>query len=244
MRILVTNDDGIYSPGIASLARVGARYGEVAVVAPDVEHSSAGQGISSSRPLRYRPARLGDGIEAYRVDGTPADCVALGISEWAPIDVVLSGINLGANLGHAIWNSGTVAAAKQALLFGVPGIAVSTPSVNDEADFIALEPHLAEVLDVLLSQLMLPLVNVNIPPNPRGLRWTRQAVDQYDWEVVPAEDPKGRRIHWFRTRRLEPSEPGTDRWAIANGYVSVTPLRLDITDHAELARLESWREPR
>src|ERR671939_273027 len=98
MRILVTNDDGIYSPGIAALARVAQRFGEVRVVAPDVEQSSAGHTISSARPVRYRETRVIDGIEAYRVNGTPADCVGLGLYHWQDVDLVLSGINLGSNL--------------------------------------------------------------------------------------------------------------------------------------------------
>src|ERR671934_2991120 len=128
MRILVTNDDGIYSPGIATLARVARRFGDVRVVAPDVEQSSAGHAITSSRPVRYRPTRIFEQIEAYRVNGTPADCVALGAYHWGDVDVVLSGINLGLNLGNSIWHSGTLAAAKQAALLGVRGVALSGPA--------------------------------------------------------------------------------------------------------------------
>ena len=127
MRILVSNDDGIYSPGIACLARVAARFGEVRVVAPDVEQPSASHAVTASRPLTYRPTpQLGD-VEAYRVNGTPADCVALGVYNWKDVDLVLSGINLGVNMGNGIWHSGTLAAAKQATLFGIRGIAFSTP---------------------------------------------------------------------------------------------------------------------
>ena len=129
MRILVTNDDGIYSPGILALARAAQRFGDVRVVAPDVEQSSMGQAITSTRPLSYRATKL-DGIEAYRVNGTPADCVALGAHNWEQVDAVLSGINLGPNLGNSIWHSGTLAAAKQAALLGLRGIALSTPAGN------------------------------------------------------------------------------------------------------------------
>src|SRR5919197_5128748 len=127
MRILVSNDDGIYSPGIAALARAATSFGDVRVVATDVEQSSTGHAITSSRPLRFRPTRIFEGIEAYRVNGTPADCVALGSFLWGTVDVVLSGINLGLNLGNATWHSGTLAAAKQAALLGVRGIAPSAP---------------------------------------------------------------------------------------------------------------------
>jgi 5'-nucleotidase len=121
MRILVSNDDGVYSPGIAALARSAAKFGDVRIVAPDVEQSSAGHAITASRPVRFRPTRIFEEIEAYRVNGTPADCVALGINQWDHVDVVLSGINLGLNLGNATWHSGTLAAAKQAVLLGVRG---------------------------------------------------------------------------------------------------------------------------
>ena len=112
MRILVSNDDGIYSPGIAVLASVASEFGEVCVVAPDVERSSAGHSITASRPLSYRSTRL-EGLTAFRVNGTPADCVSIGVYHWDKVDIVLSGLNLGFNLGNSIWHSGTVAAAKQ-----------------------------------------------------------------------------------------------------------------------------------
>jgi 5'-nucleotidase len=125
MRILVSNDDGIYSPGLAALAEAAKPFGEVRVVAPDVEQSSAGHSITASRPLWYRPTKVIEGVDAWRVNGTPADCVALGTHQWEA-DLVLSGVNLGPNLGNAMWHSGTLAAAKQAALLGVRGIAVST----------------------------------------------------------------------------------------------------------------------
>ena len=124
MRILITNDDGIYSPGIALLAEVAAGFGDVRVVAPDVERSSAGHSITASRPLSYQRTPIKN-VDAYRVNGTPADCVALGSHHWEKVDVVLSGINLGSNLGNAMWHSGTLAAAKQAVLLGMRGIAFS-----------------------------------------------------------------------------------------------------------------------
>ena len=126
MRILVCNDDGIYSPGIAALARVASRFGDVRIVAPDVEMSSAGQAVTVSRPLTFKPTHIGP-FESYRVNGTPADCVALGSYNWEKVDVVLSGINLGSNLGNSMWHSGTLAAAKQAVLLGLRGIALSAP---------------------------------------------------------------------------------------------------------------------
>jgi 5'-nucleotidase len=241
MRILVTNDDGIYSPGIAALAAVATAFGEVRIVAPDVERSSAGQSITSSRPLTYKPTPL-MGVEAYRVNGTPADCVALGMYNWDKVDLVLSGINLGTNLGNATWHSGTLAAAKQAALFGLRGIAFSTPVSEDEPDFDVLKPWAVEVLELLVPTRELCLVNVNLPVSrPRGMRWTRQSVRHYDGKIVPGKDPMGRNHFWFTVVPMEPAEEGTDRWAVEHGYVSVTPLRLDLTDHEQLAQMHQHR---
>jgi len=232
----VTNDDGIYSPGILALARAAQRFGDVRVVAPDVEQSSMGQAITSTRPLSYRATRL-DGMEAYRVNGTPSDCVALGAHNWEQVDVVLSGINLGPNLGSSIWHSGTLAAARQAALLGLRGIALSTPSGRSEPDFERIAPFVHQVLECLLPHPALPLVNVNLPRDPKGLRWTRQSVRYYDGAVVPGEDPMGRKHFWLTVRPTDEAEEGTDLRAVREGYVSLTPLRLDLTDHAELTRV-------
>ena len=237
MRILITNDDGIYSPGIAALAKVAARFGEVRVVAPDVEQSSMGHAITASRPLFYRKSPINFGnIEAYRVNGTPADCVSLG-SHMSQTDVVLSGINMGSNLGNSMWHSGTLAGAKQAVLLGMKGIALSTPTGKTEPDFNALEPFVEKTLALLLENPDLSLVNVNFPPQPTGIRWTRQAVQQYDGKIVPGTDPMGRKHYWFTVIPLEPAEEGTDRWAVENNMVSITPLRLDLTNENELMKV-------
>ena len=236
IRILISNDDGIYSPGITALAKVASRFGEVRIVAPDVEQSSMGHAITASRPLRYKRIRLDD-FEAYRVNGTPADCVALGTHHWQRIDLVLSRINLGLNLGNSCWHSGTLAAAKQAALLGLRGIAISTAvSDKEEPNFSALEPYVAKVIDLLLEEKTMPLVNVNLPQKPRGIRWTRQSVRHYDGKVVPSKDPMGRPIYWFTITPLQGAEEGTDRWAVEHNWVSITPLRLDLTDEKDLAR--------
>jgi len=171
------------------------------------------------------------------VNGTPADCVALGTHHWQHVDLVLSGINLGLNLGNSCWHSGTLAAAKQAALLGVRGIAFSTSvSENKEPDFGKLDPYVAKVIDMLLKEDTMRLVNVNLPEKPRGIRWTRQSVRQYDGKVAPSKDPMGRPIFWFTVIPLQGAEEGTDRWAVEHNWVSVTPLRLDLTDEKELGR--------
>lgn len=237
MRILITNDDGIYSPGIASLAKVARKFGQVKLVAPDVEQSSMGHAVTHSRPLSYKksPIEFPD-VEAYRVNGTPADCVAMGTHLWNDVDVVLSGINMGPNLGNSMWHSGTLAAAKQAVLFGIKGIALSTPVGDTEPDFEALEPYIEQTLDLLLKDKELALYNVNFPAHPTDMMWTRQSVRLYDGTIIPGTDPLGRKHYWFTVSPLGPADEGTDRWAVENNLVSITPLRLDLTDEAVLAK--------
>ena len=230
MRILVSNDDGIYSPGIAALAEIAAEFGTVRVVAPDGERSSIGHAITATRPLSYRATHVGN-LTAYRVNGTPADCVALG-TYLDKVDVVLSGLNLGLNLGNSIWHSGTLAAAKQAALLGVRGVALSAPAGGD--DFTHLKPWIRRVLKVVFEQSTLPLVNVNFPREPRGLVWTRASVRRYDGTIVPTKDPVGRPLYWFSVIPITGAEEGTDRWAAEQGWVSLTPLRLDLTAEAQL----------
>ena len=233
MRILISNDDGVYSPGLEALAKVASRFGEVRVVAPDVEQSSMGHAITHGRPLTIRRTKLAH-REAWRVNGTPADCVALGCALWEPVDVVLSGINLGPNLGNSMWHSGTLAAAKQASLLGMRGIAFSTPVERDEPKFERLEPYVERVLEVLLPATELDLVNVNLPEDPCGMEWTSQSVRHYDGRVVAGKDPMGREHHWITVVPMEASDEGSDRWAVSRGLVSITPLQLDLTDHAML----------
>ena len=243
MRILIANDDGIYSPGLLALAEVAASFGEVRVVAPDVEQSSMGHAITHGRPLTIRRTPL-SGLDAWRVNGTPADCVALGTSQWEGVDVVLSGINLGPNLGNSMWHSGTLAAAKQAALLGLRGIALSTPVIRDEPRFDTLKPWVARVLEILLPALELNLVNVNLPEEPRGIAWTAQSVRQYDGRVVAGRDPSGREHHWITVIPVEATDEGSDRWAVDRGLVSMTPLRLDLTDHPALAHAIVAHPPR
>jgi len=233
MRILLANDDGVYSPGILALAQCARNFGEVRIVAPDVEQSSAGHSITHTRPLNIKKTPIGD-FDAWRVNGTPADCVALGMDSWGGVDAVLSGINLGPNIGNAAWHSGTLAAARQAALLGAQGIALSTPTMGAEPDFPLLAPFVQRVLETVLGDKELPLVNVNLPPQPKALCWTRMAVQHYDGRVHPAEDPMGRKVFWITVRAIDEVEEGTDRWAMHNGYVSLTPLRLDLTHETRL----------
>ena len=240
MRLLISNDDGIHSPGLAALAEAARAFGDVLVVAPDGERSSSSHAISSALPLRCRVAPTIGGAAAYRVNGTPADAVTLGLHLWPGIDVVLSGLNLGFNLGPAAWHSGTLAAARQAALLGVRGIAISVPATL-EADLNPLAPWVHEALKALLgnSQTLPFLVNVNVPRDPRGLMWTRASTEGYDGRIVPGHDGAGRNIYWFDVEPMTGVDDQSDRWAVEQHWVSMTPISLDVTDEATLSALRN-----
>jgi len=236
MRILVTNDDGIFSPGIKALARAMADLGEVIVVAPDIEQSAVGHGITIRRPLRFKhTASAGlEPIPAYRVDGTPADCVVLGAHLKGPFDLVVSGINLGVNLGLDITSSGTVAGAMEGVSLGIPSVAVSLDTVHmEELDFT----HAAQAAQTVVRWVIehgLPekvLLNVNVPAErPRGFRVVGLVDRYYQDQVVEREDPAGVPYYWIAGEPIEESRAGTDLWAVRNGYVALTPINLDFTD--------------
>jgi 5'-nucleotidase len=236
MRIIVANDDGFFSPGILALAEAASQFGEVLVMAPDGEQSAVSHAITIQRPLNYHPIKLGN-FEAYRVNGTPADCVALGLYHWGGADLILSGINLGSNLGHDIWHSGTIAAAKQAALFGVQAAAFSLDLNGEEPNFKALAPHVVSAIQELLNEETPLLVNVNFPQSPQGALWTSQSVRAYNGKIMEGVDPRGRKHYWFGVVPLTDPEEGSDRWAVEHNYVSLTPLRLDLTEEKWLNQL-------
>ncbi len=239
MRILISNDDGIFSPGLSALAEAASGFGEVRIVAPDVEQSAIGHAITIQRPLQYHKVLMGslEKYEAYRVNGTPADCVALGLYHWGGADLVLSGINLGINLGNDIWHSGTVAAARQAALFGIRAIAFSTAVNGEEPSFEKQKPFVEEVIGMLLQGVQPLLVNVNLPRTPKGICWTFQSVRSYSGNVVPGRDPMGRKHYWFSAVPRKKPDEGSDRWAVERHLVSLTPLRLELTDEKWLQKV-------
>lgn len=236
MRILVSNDDGIFSPGLTALAEVASQFGDVVIFAPDFEQSAVGHAITIQRPLQYHRVKMLKGFEAYRVNGTPADCVAMGLYHLDGADLVLSGINLGSNLGSDIWHSGTVAAAKQGVLLGVQSIAFSMVINGEEPSYEKQKPYIAEVIQMLTKRDQPMLVNVNLPKEPSGIRWTFQSVRQYNGKVIAGQDPNGRRHYWFAAIPLTAPDENSDRWAVDNSLVSLTPLRLNLTDDAWLGQ--------
>ncbi len=239
MKILVSNDDGIFSPGLTALADVASQFGDVVIFAPDFEQSAVGHAINIKRPLQYHPVTIMKGYQAFRVNGTPADCIAMGLYHLGHADLVLSGINLGSNLGSDIWHSGTVAAAKQGVIFGVPAIAFSQVISSHEPTYEKQKPYIAEVIRMLTTGDQPRLVNVNLPEDPVGMRWTHQSVRHYNGKVVEGEDPNGRRHYWFAATPLTNPDEDSDRWAMDANLVSLTPLRMSLTDDEWLLKLNS-----
>jgi 5'-nucleotidase len=247
MRILVSNDDGIFSPGIKALGLAMRALGEVYVVAPDVEQSAVGHGITVRRPLRFKhtqSAGFGE-IPAYRVDGTPADCVVLGVHLLGRPDLLASGINIGVNLGLDLTHSGTVAAALEATSLGIPSIAFSLDTSGEELDFTQAAQW-ALRLARLVAEKGLPkgvLLNVNFPAGvPKGVLVTRLSTHHWEDTVVERLDPEGRPYYWIAGTPVGEEEEGTDLWAVRRGYVSVTPVSLDFTALDFLPEVARWME--
>jgi 5'-nucleotidase len=252
LRILVTNDDGVYSEGIKLLAGALADHGEVVVVAPDREQSATGHSLTLQRPLRMQQLEK----NWFSVDGTPTDCVNLAVlwllRKRRP-DLVVSGINFGLNLGDDVTYSGTVSATFEGTLLGIPSVAFSQEvapgfSFQPAADFAR------EMVGLLLEERTLPadlLLNVNVPAGAiRGVDFTRLGHRVYQQSVIEKVDPRGRKYYWIAGTPEWQSETGTDHAAVASGRVSVTPLHLDLTDYRSLetyaelaARLASLRPP-
>lgn len=243
-RILVANDDGIFSPGIKALALAIAPLADIVVVAPDVEQSGVGHGITFRRPLRFKhtkAAGFGD-IPAYRVDGTPADCVVLGNNLMGQFDMVVSGINLGANMGDDLTHSGTVAAAIEGMALGLPAIAFSQISDGGEYDFSAGAAYAAKLVAEVLSRGLPPrtFLNVNIPPQIKGACVTRLSDHRYEDTLVTRQDPEGRDYHWVSGKPRAEYAGDSDFGAVKDGYISVTPVRLELTARDLMDDLASY----
>lgn len=247
MAILVSNDDGISSAGLQALVEALEGLDEVWVVAPDRNQSAVSHALTLHRPLRIEPV----GERRFAVDGTPTDCINLALNAILPERprLVVSGINHGANLGDDVTYSGTVSAAMEATLLGVPGIAVSLVG-TDEFDFTAAASFSRALAVVVLEHGLPPdtLLNVNVPPGRaneiKGHVLTRQGKRRYSDVIVEKIDPRGKKYYWIGggEMKVEAGE-GTDFAAIHAGYISVTPLHLDLTNYASLQSLATLKIP-
>ncbi|MBI5026337.1 MAG: 5'/3'-nucleotidase SurE [Nitrospirae bacterium] len=246
--ILVTNDDGVYSQGIMALAKALKPSGNVYVVAPEREQSAVGHALTLHRPLRADKIKNG----VYSINGTPTDCVILAVNKLLPSasggrpDIVVSGINRGGNLGDDITYSGTVSAAIEGTLLGIPSIAVSLVGEKD-FHFQEAAKFAARLAGIVLKKGLPPdtLLNVNIPNGVdiKGIKFTRQGKRAYDNSIQEMSDPRGRRHYWIGggSPLWGPGED-TDFQAVQNGFISVTPIYLDLTSYNTLKYLkENWK---
>lgn len=255
MNILVTNDDGITAPGLLALAHAVQPFGEVKILAPDRNWSGGGHVKTLDRPLRMKEVQLTDGQTAWASDGAPSDCVALACLGFfdQKFDLVVSGINPMPNLGNDVTYSGTVTAAMEAVIWGIPGIAFSLGSVENGltiSDYIPAARVAHQVVQAAIKQPISAgtLLNVNIPMLPedqiKGFRTTRLGLRVYRDLLDRRVDPRGRPYYWIGgdTPTGIP-EHGTDVGALCDGYVSLTPLQLDLTAYNAMQEISNWSLP-
>lgn len=254
MNILVTNDDGIHAPGLLALVEAMRPLGRVSILAPDRNWSGSGHVKTLDRPLRIKEMPLADGTTGWASDGAPSDCVALALLGFfdEKFDLVVSGINPVPNLGHDVTYSGTVTAAMEAVIWGVPGIAFSLGSVNNglHANDYAAAASVAQQVTATALEHRLPggiFVNVNIPMLPteqiKGLRVSRQGLRVYHDCLDRRTDPRGKPYYWIGgDAPTGLAENGTDVGSLAEGYVSLTPLQLDLTAYPAMQVLHKWIE--
>ncbi len=249
MTILLTNDDGIYAPGLAALYRELKYLGEVTVVAPESEQSAVGHSISLITPLRVKEVSINGGIEGWAVSGTPADCVKIALAELLPElpEMVVSGINLGPNVGINVLYSGTVSAATEASILGVRGVAYSLNSYDINADFATAARLARDLLTQFLGCSCWnngTCFNVNLPALPRdqvkGIRITRQDTGPLVEHFERRVDPRRHVYYWLaEINERQAPDLDTDYGALGQGYVTVTPIHHDLTDYRSLSDLQT-----
>ena len=249
MRLLCTNDDGILAHGLSCLVKAAEQLGDVTIVAPDREQSATSHSLTLHHPVR--PVKRADRV--YQIDGTPTDCVMIAVEALMPErpDFVLSGINHGQNMGEDVLYSGTVAAAMEGLSLGIPSIALSFAGGDLRADTSLLDQQVEIITPLLAHILNLPafppstLLNINLPPLPRdqikGVRLTNLGKRVYSDSLQKMQDPWGREIYWIGGGSIAwTGDEKSDFRAIQDGYISLTPLHLDLTNHGLLVATESW----
>ena len=251
MHILVTNDDGVFAPGLLALAQAMRPLGTVSVLAPDRNWSASGHVKTLERPLRVKEVKLADESPARACDGAPSDCVALALLGLipGPIDLVVSGINPYANVGHDLTYSGTVTAAMEAAIAGVPGLAFSVDGAEERLaeDYTAAADVAVRIARQVIEHGLPPrvLLNVNVPSLPawkiQGIQVTRQGLRIYRDKLLARKDPRGRPYYWIGGQApTGVDEEGTDIGTLLRGYVSVTPITLDMTAYNLLDNISSW----
>ena len=251
MRILVTNDDGVQADGLFALFHALSQVGDVSVVAPERQQSATGHAITLHKPLRLTPTTLRDGTAAFMSNGTPSDCATLGILEatGGDVDLVVSGINHGPNLGWDVHYSGTVSAAIEAAIIGKPSLAVSVASWEKDMHFEPVAQFAARMAEWLVAHPLPPytILNINAPNLPQsglqGVAVTTQGRRQYVDRIEKRSDPTGRPYYWLGgslAEEAEGAEAGSDVRAVADGKISITPVHLDLTAYALMPSLKEW----
>jgi 5'-nucleotidase len=252
MHILVTNDDGVQAPGLLALSQAMQKFGQVHILAPDRNWSGGGHVKTIDRPLRVKDVQLVDGTKATASDGAPSDCVALSLLGYLSekVDIVVSGINPTANVSQDVTYSGTVTAAMEAVIWGVPAIAFSLDSNQQHLELsdFSIAAEMASIIVKKVLKFRLPagvLLNVNIPHKPKelieGFRLTRQGMRVYHDRIDQRVDPRGEPYFWIGgDAPTGIPENGSDIGALSEGYVSITPLQLDLTAYPALHLLKNW----
>jgi 5'-nucleotidase len=250
MHILISNDDGINAPGLRALTQAMLPLGKVTVLAPEENQSATGHKKTLLNPLRIRRIKdYAPDVEAFAINGSPSDCTAVAMLGFVKerIDLVVSGINFGANVAQDVTYSGTVAVALEAVIMGVPAIAFSLDVQSEDPDFAPPIEIARKVTQAYLSNGRLPdmtILNVNIPDAPiNGWKVTRQGVREYRDKLSERIDPRGYPYYWIGGERPtgDVELVDTDLWAVHNGYVSLTPIHLDLTAHSLLPKLAEWK---
>lgn len=245
--ILVINDDGITSPGIRVLAHLMKELGDVIVVAPDSPQSGMGHAITIAEPLRLDKIELFEGIETYQCSGTPVDCVKLAVNKvlHRKPDLCVSGINHGSNSSINVIYSGTMSAAMEGAIEGIPSIGFSHLNYSPAREFEPIKKYVSEIARQVLTNSLPPgsLLNVNFPDTDdiRGIKICRQAVAKWMEEFDERMDPQRRKYYWLTGKfALNDHGEDTDEWALRNNYVSVVPVQFDFTAHHAIPTLNNW----
>lgn len=247
MRILLSNDDGIQSPGLHALVKALKGWGEIWIVAPDREQSAVGHAITLSDPIRLFPWEIEGADHTWAISGFPADCVKLALTELMPArpDLVISGINRGENTGISVIYSGTVSAATEGTINDIPSIAVSLASFTS-LRFDGAAKIARQVAELVLERGLPPdtFLNVNVPALPvsdvKGIRVIRQGRARFQETFLKRADPRGRTYYWMDGDKVPLTETETDGTALREGYVTITPIRLDFTHYEYMKELERW----
>lgn len=248
--ILVSNDDGVHARGLRYLVDLASQYGDVVVVAPELSQSGKSHSITLTSPLRMRELQSAAGLSVYAVSGTPVDCVKMALGKVCrrKPDLMLSGINHGSNSAISLIYSGTMGAAIEASMYGIPSVGLSVLDHTPEADFSIVTKYAPAIIDKVLTINTLPnlCLNINYPvidiKDFRGYRLCSQTAGVWREEMEEQVDPYGCKYYWLTGYfdNAEPQNTNSDEWALKNNYAAIVPVKIDFTDHNQINELKKW----